>query len=501
MLATDLLPYSFVEGDGFRNLMKEVAPQYQIPARTTFSTNYVTKLQQEVRSQLKAEFVHDMTSMSSLSLTTDAWTSKAGDSYVSITAHYLTSDFSYKSFLMDIINMNTSHTGQKIAEELSLSVNSWGITVTETTIPIYCVTDNGANFQLASRLLFGDKARVCFAHSLQLSIDHTYHECHGASNLLAKARQVVGHYRRSSKARESLHSQMEQMGQPVLEMIQHVDTRWSSDYSMLERLLQIKAPLVADQINTDSTEMLTSSEWKQMAGIVAILKPLADATREISGNLYPTSSMVIPMLKCLHSHLNDYIDKKADGVIFAKCLSKHLLAQFPNYIEDKVFLVAMIVDPRYKDAFVSKIVAQATLKAHIKHIARCEQHTTHNQKLGDPTTSASTSGLWSALDKLPNEDLQDSDCAQEIQTYLTEKRIHRTSDPWKWWENFGKTKFPNIANVALMYLSIPATQVASERCFSASGNIVTFKRQCLDPEHVKELVFLHCNLHNVDGKV
>ena len=37
MIALDMLPYDFVEGKGFKQLMKLLAPQYLVPSRTTFS--------------------------------------------------------------------------------------------------------------------------------------------------------------------------------------------------------------------------------------------------------------------------------------------------------------------------------------------------------------------------------------------------------------------------------------------------------------------------------
>jgi hypothetical protein len=44
------------------------------------------------------------------------------------------------------------------------------------------------------------------------------------------------------------------------------------------------------------------------------------------------------------------------------------------------------------------------------------------------------------------------------------------------------------------YMSIPATQVRSERQFSAGSNTVTWRHQNLLPEHVEQLLFLHENL-------
>ena len=65
-------------------------------------------------------------------------------------------------------------------------------------------------------------------------------------------------------------------------------------------------------------------------------------------------------------------------------------------------------------------------------------------------------------------------------------------DPLEWWRcNAGR--FPNLAKLAGIYLSIPATEVPSERAFSTAGATVTKLRAALEPDVVDACVFLHKN--------
>ena len=64
-------------------------------------------------------------------------------------------------------------------------------------------------------------------------------------------------------------------------------------------------------------------------------------------------------------------------------------------------------------------------------------------------------------------------------------------DPLEWWRI--SARFPNLAKLAQMYLSIPATEVPSERAFSTAGATVTKLRASLEPEVVDACVFLHKN--------
>ena len=51
MIVSDYLPLSIVEGEGFQNLMKVVAPDYDIPCRKTIRAR-ITKCYEEQKTVL-----------------------------------------------------------------------------------------------------------------------------------------------------------------------------------------------------------------------------------------------------------------------------------------------------------------------------------------------------------------------------------------------------------------------------------------------------------------
>jgi hypothetical protein len=62
---------------------------------------------------------------------------------------------------------------------------------------------------------------------------------------------------------------------------------------------------------------------------------------------------------------------------------------------------------------------------------------------------------------------------------------------------FFQHAFPLLAACARKYLCCPASSAPSERLFSASGNVVSYKRSTLDPHNVDKLVYIHENLNKV----
>jgi len=98
-----------------------------------------------------------------------------------------------------------------------------------------------------------------------------------------------------------------------------------------------------------------------------------------------------------------------------------------------------------------------------------------------------------ALEFLYGDEVHEvNDVSTQFQCYLAEPQLRYDFDPFEWWKSNEK-KYPLVANAAKKCLSIPATSVSSERCFSTAGNVVTPKRNSLAPENVNMLVFLYQN--------
>ena len=98
MLALDMLPYDFVEGRGFKELMKLMEPQYLVPSRTTFSKSVVPELYCSVKQKTVNEIYRDFEDIPSYSFTTDLWTSRAQDPFISFCLLYVSPEFELKTF-------------------------------------------------------------------------------------------------------------------------------------------------------------------------------------------------------------------------------------------------------------------------------------------------------------------------------------------------------------------------------------------------------------------
>lgn len=84
MIAKDMLPVSCVEGKGFRQLMAYVEPEYTVPSRKSM-TSRLEKMHTDCAETVRAALAQT----DKVAITTDAWTSLAVESYVTVTCHYI----------------------------------------------------------------------------------------------------------------------------------------------------------------------------------------------------------------------------------------------------------------------------------------------------------------------------------------------------------------------------------------------------------------------------
>ena len=74
--------------------------------------------------------------------------------------------------------------------------------------------------------------------------------------------------------------------------------------------------------------------------------------------------------------------------------------------------------------------------------------------------------------------------------------IDKESDVLAWWSMHEK-QLPLLARVVKKYFCVQASSCSSERTFSAGGQVVTAKRNKLDPHNVNLIVYIKENVEKV----
>lgn len=489
----DSQPFTAVEGVGFRHLMNQAEPRYQVPSATTISRTVLPTVYDSVRRRLKSE----VDKAKYISLTSDIWRSRAKDEYISLTAHFVTEDFELKHPCLGVFEFDESHTGDAIRKEMDKIIADWAITPTSITA---IVTDNARNYGLA-----GQKGawphKKCAAHTLQLCIKNSIRAVPEISNVLTHVRQVVSHFSRSMPAERALHAAQSRRDMPQRNLLMDIDIRWNYTLFMLQSLVNSKEAVNDALINLKSAPaVLTQEEWSIITDLTNFLTPLEEASREFEAEKHVTASLALPILHSLFSEFPETSSAAFETPcqIFKHKMATALRERFSQVLSDELYQVATLLDPRYKAMLLKDKgfdEASALLLKFVKAFG--------SEKGGCSAVPAASSSqeppskksrLWQKFDeKFPEQSRPKTDTPdEEINTYLLEAGQRRADDVLAYW-NLKQSSFGSLSQLARKVLGVPLSSAPSERDFSVASNIITSRREKLQTKTVEMLVFLKEN--------
>ncbi|KAG8175484.1 hypothetical protein JTE90_004176 [Oedothorax gibbosus] len=263
---------------------------------------------------------------------------------------------------------------------------------------------------------------------------------------------------------------------------------------MLERLLKIKVPLAVALANiSNPPEALLPSEWETIKECVPLLKPMEDMTTELSGELYPTLSMVIPMLRGLQYTISSKEPGTLDGMMLKTALLNSITKRFLDLEKSAIPQKACFLDPRFKKAGFG---LEANAKQAENQVLSELQSLLSKKKTSTapiPRITASKSSIWDILDAkielCKGTETTSSSSMILLRQYKELLHLSRQQNPMEFWSLL--STLPELAQLARKYLCIPATSVPSERQFSKAGLITNDRRNRLKPKNLDMLLFLN----------
>uniref|UniRef100_A0A7M4FBM7 BED-type domain-containing protein n=1 Tax=Crocodylus porosus TaxID=8502 RepID=A0A7M4FBM7_CROPO len=521
MLALDGQPFSFVERPGFRQLMALMAPSYQVPTCTTFSRTVVPSLYEACREYLREE-LRKAGPQVVLHFTSDIWSSRGGDhAYLSLTGHWC--DQSGRRWaLLQAEVLDESHTARDIMEAMNHMVQGWLVGQGELTRG-FMVTDNGAN--MVKAVCDANFVGICcVAHRFHLIVRDALEGDRAAggsasttSKLISKCRKLAGYFHQSIKGGKMLQEKQAELSIPQHKIMLDVETRWSSTYLMLERLVEqqkaIHEMALLEELGISGP--LHKMEWDTISQILVVLKPFLEATESLSAG-DALLSQVIPVVKELENRMEKFQGIDAPG--WGRPLSPDVQALVRRMKEgirrwldplrsSTVHVLAAMCDPRVKGSVCSSQTLDHWTEVLVNRVREAEGQRQGDVDEGDPLSRASTpatsqppppqplpmwaKGVASMLGSRGTRPHHQAGSAEaSVTIYLDEDVEPLDCDPLAYWATRSQM-WPDLATVAREHLSCPPASVPSERVFSIAGDVVTPHRTCLDPGLVEQLARLH----------
>ena len=316
---------------------------------------------------------------------------------------------------------------------------------------------------------------------------------------------------------------------PLL-LVNDVQTRWNSTYSMLARFLKLKESL---------TILLAKKEWSRKASlakakicqedftlmekVVKVLQAFNEVTEQLSHNSACISE-VIPVVTILLAALDRGNDDL--GVVGYKFNLRSKLREKMGHFESiDIYSLATLVDPRYRRTyFTDKTKAKIATKKLVSLInAEIEMEVpAFDDTLPCPvvaereTEAANLQQSGSIIQQIVKKiRLEEEERNVEMEAgvvtaeslmelYLKEPlQEHKPLSYWKLYEkNAGNCKVKAaFLSVVKKLLTPPATSTNVERLFSIAGLISDKRRKKLLPQRLEKILFLRENLYMLSFKL
>ena len=485
-------PVSVVEDEGFQSLLHVLDPRYQLPSRKS-----TMRMLPEAYNKKVEEIKEEISHVFHVALTSDLWTSRTTESYITITCHFLSATWQLRSLVLETLKFDLNHTAEHIADALLKVAENWDISSKVVAI----VTDNASNIVAAVKIT-GWTHVPCFAHTLNLVVSEAIKSDENVSDLKKRCKQIVTFFHQSVKATEKLKEVQCQIKLPEHKLIQEVDTRWNSTFYMFERIVeQHQAITTALCLSNRNDLCLSAADVKLLEESLSVLQPFEAATREISADKYVSISRAIPLARSLQ-HLTAGSSHQTS---LRSQLSAQMRRRYTAIERANLLALSTLMDPRMKKMAFSNQEAARQAEQWIIQEARdiIETEATtagannDNTKVSQGPDEQNAPGLWDLFDqKVVNSQLARSSSIKatvEVQAYIGEDVLPRLEDPLTWWKTHEK-RFNLLSQLAKKYLCVPGTSVPSERLFSKAGELVSIRRNRLKSKNVNMMLFLNKNM-------
>ncbi|XP_054682686.1 zinc finger BED domain-containing protein 4 [Grus americana] len=504
MIALDLQPYSFVDNIGFNRLLEYLQPQYSLPSPSYFSRTAIPDMYDNVKQIIISHLKEAESGV--IHFTSGIWMSNQTREYLTLTAHWVTFESSFRpqcedyhcSALLNVSQIDCDYNGISIQKQLEYWWETW-ITSIGLQIGI-TVTDNQS---IEKTLNEGDHSSVqCFSHTVNVIVNEAIKSQRMVQNLLSIARKICERVHRSAKAKEKLAELQKEYELPQHQLIQDVPSKWNTSFHMLERLIEQKRAIDEMSIECSFRELISCDQWEVMQSVCHALKPFEAASREMSTHM-STLSQVIPMIHILNRKIEMLFEETMGIDTMLKSLKEAMVSRLSSTLHDPRYIFATLLDPRYKTSLFSEEEAEQYKQDLIRELeimsstSDDDKPVSNGCDIGSPSTNSyGEDNLWSLMgDMKKTKDLKERAKLPEemVLSYLEEEVLEHNCDPLTYW-NFKKSSWPVLSKLAVRFLGCPPSIVPSERLFSTSNESNNFSQSRLMIEHFEKLIFLKVNL-------
>ncbi|XP_066341330.1 zinc finger BED domain-containing protein RICESLEEPER 2-like [Miscanthus floridulus] len=359
MLARLDLPLMIGETEAFKDYIKTAHNPNFSPVSKQTTGRDLFKYYNEKRDKLMVYLKDNV--VSSVAITSDIWSGKAKEDYLSVVAHFINADWQLEKRVLGLRLIGVSHNAENIAERVASVLAEYGILNKVFSITLDNASANKNAMDklkpilkeyLGSDLFLHQR---CACHIINLIVK----EALAAVNpLIEDFRTAISFMNSSNQRIVAYKSYYIASGVRPRKFGLDMDVRWNSTYLMLKHLLPHKSTFSTFiEANyprgSGSGFLLTDDHWAMANKILKFLELFYDSTIDLSGVYYPTSPLMIHHLVKIAIHLHRYQHDEHLRSVVQPMIDKY--NKYWKNIPD-LYSIAFILDPRAKIKGFTKVL-------------------------------------------------------------------------------------------------------------------------------------------------
>ncbi|KAI1239407.1 zinc finger BED domain-containing protein 4, partial [Lamprotornis superbus] len=203
MIALDLQPYSFVDNIGFNRLLEYLQPQYSLPSPSYFSRTAIPDMYDNVKQIIISHLKEAESGV--IHFTSGIWMSNQTREYLTLTAHWVTFESSFRpqcedyhcSALLNVSQIDCDYNGISIQKQLEYWWETWitsiglqiGITVTDNQ-SIEKTLNEAASREMSTHMSTLSQV-IPMIHILNRKIEMLFEETMGIDTMLKSLKEAM----------------------------------------------------------------------------------------------------------------------------------------------------------------------------------------------------------------------------------------------------------------------------------------------------------------------
>lgn len=370
MVIIEELPFSFVEGIGFKNFCAvALPPTFEHPSRSTIA-RYAVEIYLDMRAKLNNLLKNEKPRVS---LTIEKWKSLESISYMCLAARWIDGNWKLQKRILNFLPIE-SNTGTALGHVIGKCLLGWGIDkVFSVTVDNAIANDNSINGlgtaleNSGINIMNGEHLYMrCVGHLVNMIVSEGLKEkSSSVAAVRAAVRYVLVCPVRLRKFKQCVEIDNFEFKKALC---LDVPDRWNTTFMMLDAAEKYERAYISyEKQDSNFTEDLSdedrvpnASDWESVRKIVEILKLFYEMAVETYGNSHVTSNKFFPEISTVDSVLQEW--KNSEDIQLSS-LALGMKSKWDKYWGDPkeintTIFISAVLDPTQKLTFVQFVFIQ-----------------------------------------------------------------------------------------------------------------------------------------------